>query len=37
LNPAISPKLDEIISKALEKKPELRSQSAAELNADLKR
>ncbi|MCU1309335.1 MAG: hypothetical protein JWO20_460 [Candidatus Angelobacter sp.] len=37
LNPGISPRLQEIINKALEKKCELRSQSAAELNADLKR
>src|SRR6266478_2335286 len=37
LNPAISLRLQEIINKALEKKCELRSQSAAELNADLKR
>ena len=37
LNPGISPRLQEIINKALEKKCELRSQSSAELNADLKR
>jgi Tol biopolymer transport system component/serine/threonine protein kinase len=37
LNPAISPKLQELVEKALEKKCELRSQSAAEINADLKR
>ncbi|MCU1284143.1 MAG: hypothetical protein JWO13_493 [Acidobacteriales bacterium] len=37
LNPGASPRISEIINKALEKKRELRSQSAAELNADLKR
>jgi len=37
VRPGLPPKLDEIISKTLEKKRELRCQSAAELNADLRR
>jgi serine/threonine protein kinase len=36
-NKGVNPKLDELISKCLEKDPELRYQSAAELRADLKR
>ncbi len=36
-NPAVSPKLEEIIAKALEKDVELRFQTAAELRSDLKR
>ena len=37
VNPALPLKLEEIIHKALEKDPELRAQSAAELRTDLKR
>jgi Tol biopolymer transport system component len=37
LNPHVPPRLDEIISKALEKNRELRYQTASDLRADLKR
>jgi serine/threonine protein kinase len=37
INPDIPPKLEEIISKGLDKDPELRYQNAADMRADLKR
>ena len=37
LNPALPPKLEEVILKALEKDPSLRYQSAADLRGDLRR